>query len=235
MDKIERAYIMAAGEGKRMKGDAVSKPLTMVGGKHLIEYGLEALEDYGVSHICIIYAEASKDIPKLKERFPHVSFRKQEKVNGSLSTLGFLGEFAQTPFLLLDADIIITKDSFSKMLRSISGREGLDAYFAAVRESTFPNARSLRVENGMVCEFRKKGFEDVGENDYQGGMIYLWFNFPRREIQRWLEECKSSMAEFLEDTVRRQRIGAMFVDTLWDVDTPEDVKESERLLRRLGY
>lgn len=234
MKRVDRAYIMAAGMGKRMSGSNVSKPMTKLGGKHLIQYGLEALDEYGISHIYIIYSDKSQDVLKLKERFPRVVFCKQEQVRGSLSTLGFLGESAKVPFLLLDADIIISKKDFAEMLHSISEKDSVDDYFAAVKNPLTLGKNSLYIEHGMVREFRKEGFAKEGDGYYQGGMIYLWLNFPLVEIKKWILASKFSMAEFLEIIVQEYKIGAMFIDVMWDVDTLEEVRISERLLKELN-
>ncbi len=233
MKRIDRAYIMAAGMGKRMSESIDSKPMTKVGGKYLIQYGLEALEEFGVSHIYVIYGDRSQDILKMKELFPGVKFCKQEDVKGSLSTLGFLGKFAKTPFLLLDADIIVSKKSFAEMLQSIREKENTDAYFAAVKNPLVSGKNSLHIKHGMVSEFKKEGFAKDGKEYYQGGMIYLWINFPLTEIEEWLSASRFSMAEFLEVIVQKYRIEAMFIDSMWDVDTLEEIKMSEKLLERL--
>lgn len=234
MQRIDRAYIMAAGMGNRMSESTASKPMTKVGGKHLIQYGLEALEEFGIPYIYVIYADKSQDVLELKELFPSVVFCKQKEVKGSLSTLGFLGKFAKVPFLLLDADIIVSKKNFAEMLQSISGEENVDAYFAAVKNPLVLGKNSLHIEHGMVSDFKKEGFEKHGKEYYQGGMIYLWINFPFAEIEKWLSVSKFSMAEFLEAVVQKYRIGVMFIDVMWDVDTLEEIKISERLLEVLN-
>lgn len=234
MKRIDRAYIMAAGMGNRMSESTASKPMTKVGGKHLIQYGLEALEEFGIPHIYVIYGDKSLDVLELKELFPSVVFCKQKEVKGSLSTLGFLGKFAKVPFLLLDADIIISKKNFAEMLQSISEKENVDAYFAAVKNPVMLDKSSLHIEHGMVSQFKKEGFAKEGKEYYQGGMIYLWLNFPLAEIEKWLSASRFSMAEFLEAIVQKYKIGVMFIDVMWDVDTLEEIKISERLLAGLN-
>ncbi len=229
MTGIERAYIMAAGAGKRMARDMGSKPMTPVGGKFLIEYGLDALRAFGVADINVVYSDSSEDVLTLKSRFPEVSFLRQQNVCGSLSTLGFIAETAKTPFLLMDADIIVSKENFSKMLRGVPDASPVDAWFAAVRDPVFPNTKCLRVEGGTVREFNKKGFE-TDDGCFQGGMIYLWLNFPYADVKKKLDADQTGMAGFLADAVRTYRIGAMFIDTVWDVDTPEEADAAEKLL-----
>ncbi len=234
MKKIESAYIMAAGAGARMSRSPRSKPMTPVGGKPLITYGIEALEEYGISHICVIYAENSRDVLELRASFPDVEFLKQEKVTGSLSTLGIVGKHARTPFLLLDADIIVLKEHFAEMMQSVPADVEMDAWFAAVKHPRMPGVRSLEIKDGMVRVFRKQGFEEPEETHYQGGMIYLWSRFPGAEVERRLAASGKSMAEFLTDVTKNSRVGAMFIETLWDVDTPEEVERSEKLLEEMG-
>lgn len=234
MRKVESAYIMAAGAGERMGGKLHSKPMTPIGGKPLIAFGIEALMEYGVSHICIVYAEKSRDVLELRATFPEIEFLKQEEVTGSLSTLGVVGSRATTPFLLLDADIIVLKEHFIEMMQSIPEEAEMDAWFAAVKHPWMPGVCSLEIEDGLVRVFRKQGFEEPKEIHYQGGMIYVWARFPAGSVERRLAAAEKSMAEFLTDVAENRRVGAMYIETLWDVDTPEEAERSEELLEEMG-
>lgn len=235
MRKIEHAYIMAAGAGARMGGKRHSKPMTRVGGKPLIAYGIEALKAYGVSRICVVHAEASRDVLELQATFPELIFLKQETVTGSLSTLKVVGDHARTPFLLLDADIIVGKEDFAGMMESLPDDADAEVWFAAVKHPRMPGVRSLEIEDGTVCAFRKQGFGEEKDTHYQGGMIYLWSRFPGAEVEEWLTSGRNSMAEFLAEIAQSRRVGAMWIGTLWDVDTPEEAERSEKLLEEAGW
>jgi len=107
-----RAFILAAGEGKRMQPltHSTPKPLLKVGGRALLEWHLLALRDAGITNIVINVAYLGQQIidfcgdgsrwgvsidvsPELQPL---------ETAGGIINALGLLGT---APFLLISADI----------------------------------------------------------------------------------------------------------------------------------
>ena len=69
MFKVERAIIMAAGFGNRMKPVTLTtpKPLVKVNGKRMIDYVIDALHENGINEIYVVVGylkEKFKDLPK---------------------------------------------------------------------------------------------------------------------------------------------------------------------------
>lgn len=223
--KIHQAIITAAGAGSRMKS-GVSKPMTKVGDKKLIQYGIDCLIDYGIKNIYIIYSTFSEDILKLKKIYSDIIFIKQENVKGSLSTFNFISTICTPPFLILDCDIIFSQRDFNNMLKSIEKDDSIYGYFAVVSNPELDSPKYIKLKDNKIIDFDKKQFLD----GYAGGMIYLWNKFPNKESKEFLKK-SNSLAEFYNQFVKKEVIKAMFINELLDLDTMEDVIRVEKKLK----
>ena len=155
---ISQAVITAAGAGSRMKSTS-SKPMTKVGDKKLIQYGIDVLLACGINKIYIIYSKYSEDILQLKEEYPYINFVKQEVINGSLSTFNFIEGICMSPFLVLDCDIIFSQTDFLKMLKTIKEEDYVDGYFAVVTKPTIDSPKYIKLKNNRIIDFDKNGFQ----------------------------------------------------------------------------
>lgn len=221
---IDRAIIMAAGAGRRMKSKS-SKPMTKVGAKKLIQYGIDALRGCDIKTIYIIYSDYSKDVLSLRRIYTDINFVRQELVDGSLSTFLLAGEICSTPFLMLDCDIILFWQDLSKMLHSIKEQSTACGYFAVVSKPLPDSPKYIRISNHQVIDFEKHGFDD----GCSGGMIYLWNSFPLEDTRAFYAR-NQSLSSYFKHLVKRQVIGAMYIEQLWDVDTMSEVILTEKIL-----
>lgn len=224
---IEQAIILAAGKGSRMKSKA-SKPMTKVGNKRLIQYGIEALLDNNIRRIIIIYSEYSEDLVELKKVYPNIKFIKQDTIDGSLSTFNFMKEICDDTFLMLDCDIVFSKVDFKNMLKSIKYEETIDGYFAVISKPIPDNPKYIKMSNNRIIDFNKKEFE----NGYSGGMIYLWFKCPFKEAKDFAKT-SNSLGLFFNEIVKKKNIQAMFIEKIIDVDTKEDIIKTEKMLNTI--
>ncbi len=223
------AILLAAGKGKRMNRTECSKPMCLVGGKHLIRYSIDALLFSGISDIHIIYSINSTDVLKLKDAYPELSFHFQKNVTGSLSSFYFASSFCNGPFILMDADIIVEPNQLKMMIASIKKSPTTYAYFAAIRKKSFNAVCSVAVSNNNnVLLYDKNGIpSEMGGKHLPGGMIYVWINNPFAAISSFLIK-SHSMSAFLKYATEQFTIKAMYIDELWDVDTEEDIIRTEQ-------
>jgi MurNAc alpha-1-phosphate uridylyltransferase len=115
---IERAMVLAAGRGERMRPltDQVPKPLLTVGGKPLIVYHLEKLSRLGVKHVVINLAWLGGQIRaalgdgarwQLQIHYSDEGEQALETGGGILHALPLLGP---QPFLVVNADVFTEFD-----------------------------------------------------------------------------------------------------------------------------
>ncbi len=107
-----KAMILAAGRGERMRPltDRTPKPLLRVGGKHLIEYHIEALAVAGVRDLVINHAHLGRQIEAAlgdgARWGVHIRYSPEgealETGGGICRALPLLGD---TPFLVVNGDI----------------------------------------------------------------------------------------------------------------------------------
>lgn len=224
---IEQAIILAAGKGSRMKSK-VSKPMTKVGNKKLIQYGIDALLDNNIRRIIIIYSKYSEDLVELKKVYPNIKFIKQDSIDGSLSTFNFMKEICDNTFLMLDCDIVFSKVDLKNMLKSIKYENTIDGYFAVVSKPIENNPKYIKMSNNRITDFNKKEFK----NGYSGGMIYLWLKCPFKEAKDFAK-ISNSLGSFFNEIVKKKNIQAMFIEKIIDIDTKDDIIKNEKLLKTI--
>ena len=111
---IERALILAAGRGERMRPltDTTPKPLLAVGGKSLIVRHLERLARAGVREVVINTSHLAEQFPEalgdgsrwnLRIHYSHEGPEPLETGGGMLRALPLLGA---APFIAVSADIV---------------------------------------------------------------------------------------------------------------------------------
>lgn len=148
-------FIFAAGFGTRLRPltNSVPKPLVIVRGKPLLEYGLEYLRDLGVSQVYV-------NVHHLREQFdPYRQYRgldihilEEQEILGQAGALKLAESRIRTPYILtLNGDTIL-RVTKKKLLEEISKLEKLpDRYKLSILtfEST-KNPLSFDINGELV-------------------------------------------------------------------------------------
>jgi CTP:phosphocholine cytidylyltransferase-like protein len=106
--KIQRAIILAAGQGLRLKPltDKTPKPLLKVNGKPMIESEIEILQSIGINDIHIVTGYLAEKFDYLKKKYGVIlHFNKNWKMS-NLMSLNEVVELIDC-CVILDADVII--------------------------------------------------------------------------------------------------------------------------------
>lgn len=108
--RVKRAVIMAAGLGTRMRPitNNKPKPLVTVNGVPLIETGLKALENAGITEIYIVRGYLGNQFNFLTDKYPNIKFIENvlyDKGNNITSILA-AKEFLQKAYIF-PADLYI--------------------------------------------------------------------------------------------------------------------------------
>ena len=120
--KIEKAMVLAAGYGTRLKPltDRVPKPLIPVAGKPMIEYALDKLKAYGIKEIIINVSHFKDQLKTHLSAFNGLTIKISEETEpletggGLKKALPLLGS---EPFFTLNSDIIWTDEGESALDR----------------------------------------------------------------------------------------------------------------------
>ena len=186
MEKINRAIIVAAGEGSRLRPVTLTtpKPLVPVNGKRMIDTSIEALKRNGIHEIIIVcgyksemFFEAFKDDPEVTV-IENVHYLEGNNITSMYAAKDFLpGSF------VLEGDIIISND---EILRPEIEKS---SYCANYLEEAPEWA--LKVENGRIMSCEIKGAPDA----YRLWGISMW----TREDGERLSELVRAQIEDIKD------------------------------------
>ena len=112
-----RAIIIAAGRGRRLMPTTADAPkcYAEVQGKRMLDWGLQALADNGISDICFI---GGYQIDKVRGDYPHFTFRHNAdwENNNILASLMYAEDLMSEPFLCTYSDILFTSDVVKRLL-----------------------------------------------------------------------------------------------------------------------
>lgn len=112
-----RGYILAAGEGLRMRPltSNIPKPLLPVAGKPFLEHNIEALKESGIKDIILLVGWRAQ---RIREHFGdgkdfgvRIEYIEQAERLGTAHAIGMVKGMVDSPFLCLYGDVVLTKES----------------------------------------------------------------------------------------------------------------------------
>ena len=112
-----RGYILAAGEGLRMRPLTanIPKPLLPVAGRPFLEHNIEAMKESGIKDLILLIGWRA---PRIREHFGDgkefgvkIEYVEQKERLGTAHAIGMIKELVDTPFFCLYGDVVLTKES----------------------------------------------------------------------------------------------------------------------------
>lgn len=239
--RIERAGVLAAGEGSRLRGAGVPKPLVQVGGVPLIERTVRGLVRAGARKIACIVNERLREV----ERFllsgdfgAEVRVLVQTTESSLFSLLALRGFLEEGPFLLSTTDTVLPLGDwrgFGEAASGIGGGKGAQAPDALVGVTGF-----VEDENPLWVEVDEGGLaRSIGPRARGGGFVTSGlYAFPPAVFAEAAAAAKSPGARLRHLLARLPergwRVGTYRFRRTVDVDRPQDVQTAERLLEEEG-
>lgn len=155
-----QAFILAGGKGERLRPltDNSPKPMVLVQGKPIVQYGIERLISLGVKKICLgvsYKAEKIKEYFGDGKNFGAEIFYSME--NGFLGTGGALKNaqnFIGEKFVMLNGDTLMDVD-FKKMNKFHEEKNALGT-IALVKVRDVSSYGVARLDGGKIAEFVEK-------------------------------------------------------------------------------
>lgn len=179
MNKVERAIIMAAGVGERMKPitDEMPKPLIKVNGTRMIDSVIDALHNNGITEIYIVIGHLKDKFDVLNEKYNDLIFIENPyyKTSNNISSLYMARNHIKNS-IILDGDQIIYDESILKPEFDLSG-------YNAVWTEDETKEWLLTVENGIVKNCNRTG----GNKGWQLYSISRWNSSDGEKLKRYLE------------------------------------------------
>lgn len=243
--QVKNAVILASGYGRRMqkKEHFPSKPMTIINNKPLISYIIDVLLDGGIEKVYIVYHSVTADVLKLldysKDYAKHLEFIEEDVQKGTLLSFSRIKNFLETPFIMAFEDVIAAKSDFKNML--CIGKKYIasdaDLVVQTVCTPSILSEKAFLTEKERIVEYHKNGIAGEIENNQQkkyGGMVYLWLSNPFGMIDQYLSDQNYKFSSFLENYVLSHKVYEMPINDMWDVDTLESARMTEKLLKEWG-
>ncbi len=170
MQTIKHVIIGAAGIGSRL-GIDTPKCLVTVAGRKIIDYQLDNLKDIDDIRVVVGFQEEKVIEHVSKVRGDTIFVRNPLYSNTSTMQSIFLGaKYLNEPFLLLDGDVILEKESFRAFLKLCQ----IDVPVIAVTPSGTEDAVFVQTHFNDNGEMFVDGFQRETKTDFEwAGIAYL--------------------------------------------------------------
>ena len=179
MYKVERAIIMAAGKGTRMRPVTLHtpKPLVKVNGKRMIDSVIEALHKNGISEIYIVVGYLKDQFEILPKEYENVKLIENPFYDtcNNISSLYVARDYIENA-IILDGDQIIYHE---KILAPEFDRSGYNAVWTDDETEEW----LMTVDKGIVTSCSRTG----GKGGWQLYSVSRWNEADGKRLKHHLE------------------------------------------------
>ena len=229
MKEIKSAGIIAAGEGSRFKksGIFMHKPLIPVAGFPLIGHTLKNLESLGIQNVVIIFNESETEcVQWVRKNFPRLELQFIVKsTRSSYESFWLVGEkLGPGRHLISTVDAFCRSEDLKKMFASPDPQSIVLGVTAFVDD-----------EKPLWVQMEKKTQRITGLGAQSGKYATAGlYSVPDRIFQKKPDIEIASLRWYLKWLLENGTpfYGAILSKVV-DVDVPKDVKEAEKLLKRI--
>lgn len=212
------------------------KPMLPVGGKPMLERKLDRLREAGFEEALVVTGYRGELIENHFRSYPmRLSFRRQERVDGTGSATLLAREFAAAdPFLLTFGDIYMTPQSYRGAYDLLLSDPDASASAAARWVDDPWQGAAIYADNGRLVRIVEKPPKGTSTTHWNHAGLYVF----RPEVFEFLERIEPSPRGEYELTsaveamlAARRKILLYPVEGPWlDVGRPEDLEAVRKLV-----
>lgn len=201
---MNKAVILAGGQGKRMKAD-IPKPLFKVLGEPMLEWVISACEEAGVSDICVIKGFMGEMIDDYLGGRYRTALQAERLGTGHavMQAIPFLNEDKSGHTLVLCGDApFIDADTLSNALAAHIEQNNAVTVITAELEDPFGYGRIIRTETGIsgIVEQKDASEEQKAVREVNSGAY--WFRTADLVELLGKLDCNNAQKEYyLTDTI----------------------------------
>jgi bifunctional N-acetylglucosamine-1-phosphate-uridyltransferase/glucosamine-1-phosphate-acetyltransferase GlmU-like protein len=239
----EKALILAAGKGTRMKSD-LPKPLVELNKKPIIEYIIAAFENAGINDIGIIVGYKSDLMKSVLN--PKYKFIDQPEQKGTAHAVrcaeNIIDWKGNDVFVFVGDSPLISASSIIKLLAHHRKTNADCTLLTSEFTMKLPYARIIRDKNGELLKFveeRNASTEELKITE----LLSSHFLFKGDSLFGYLEKIKPDARNgeyyltdiiniFLEKEMKVETVSIPDFEELVGLNTPEDISWAENFLNK---
>lgn len=224
------AVLMAGGRGERLRPLTLKtpKPLLPVGGKPIIDYNIDELEQCGVKRI---FVTTNYLADKIEKHFSHrkglatVECVREPKRLGTIGSLSLIEGLKSDHVLLMNSDLLTTIDFEALYLHHL--RHKADLTIAGVPYTVSVPYAVMRIKNNRVQSLEEK----PTYNYFANGGVYI---MKRRLIEKLAKGEYMDAPDFISTLIGDGgKVGCYPFEGTWiDIGTPDDYRYANELMER---
>lgn len=232
---VERAFILAAGQGTRLRPltDRIPKPMVRIAGKPIIDYALDALDAAGVRDVVVNLHYKGEVLDS------HLKSRKRPKITLSweehlLDTGGgvrkALNFFQNTPFYVLNGDALWQDGPDGSALERLA--RAWDPVRMDILLLLHPAAR---VPGGTGDYDLLDDGQARRSSDKTGALMFAGIRIAHPRIFEGSPEGAFSFLTLMDQAQENGRLYGLAHDGLWHhISTPEDLARTDAAFRSIA-
>lgn len=232
-----KAYILAAGEGTRMRPLTanIPKPLLPVAGKPFLLHTLESLRENNITDITILIGWRGRRVRDYlgdgSELGLNIDYEKQERRLGTAHAIGLAKGHVEDSFLSMNGDVVLTPNSVKGFLSFWEEKKGTTMALAKVKDPR--GLGVVEVEDGAVKSIEEKpkrpksDLINAGMYIFDAGIFELIDNTPKSKRGEY------EITDTLQMLMETEKVHGHVLSEDWiDVGRPWDLLKANEILLR---